>query len=199
MVNKFLSMWWVKRCRFRRSSLLTDQALAMCDKNIFISWKHSQRKRKVGASIFNLCLTVGMFSKHLLELLWGKDKSSSEGSFCPCWFSAINQLLSFWHMLAEQFASAHRLDRSEQFISYVPGVLFVVRWRALFVGHKTIVKVFQTWHVAWVWWGSKEYDQMSWVEPNYQSWEVRVVYPALAIKGSLYQSWMWITGTPLIC
>ena len=36
-------------------------------------------------------------------------------------------------MLAEQFTSAHMLDRSEQVISYTLGKLFVVRLRALFV------------------------------------------------------------------
>ena len=46
-------------------------------------------------------------------------------------------------MLAEQFTSAHMLDRLEQLISYALEVLFGVGQRALFVWYKLIVKVFE--------------------------------------------------------
>ena len=49
----------------------------------------------------------------------------------------------------------------------------------------------------------KNANQMSWVVCNHQSWEIRVVCPALAKKGhrvrSICQSWIWTTRMLIIC
>ena len=68
---------------------------------------------------------MGIFSKHLLDLLGNEDKQIQV--IGACCFRAINQPCHFDMCLAEPFTSAYMLDRSEQLISCALGALFVVR------------------------------------------------------------------------
>ena len=59
---------------------------------------------------------------------------------CPCYFSIIEEQVSLWHMLVEQFTRAQALDRFWQLISHALWKLYGVRCRGLFVWLTPIVR-----------------------------------------------------------
>ena len=70
----------------------------------------SEREETSGVILIFTPNCGNMFFKHLLDHLWSGDKEGQAIEVSVlCSFSAINQPLPLWHMLAEQFTSAQML------------------------------------------------------------------------------------------
>ena len=108
------------------------------------------------------------------RLLGGRDKwVKMTGVHC---FRAVNQpchLATCWQSHLQVLTS---LMDQVQLINYALGVLFLVRWRVLFVQQIPFLRALWTSNVAWFGWGSKGHsNQMSWFMHGPQSWGIRVV------------------------
>ena len=138
-----------------------------CDKNIFTSWECGQKRREKREANLTPTLDCENDSKHLLELLGGRDKQVQRTGVC-C-FRAVNQpchLAMCWQSHLQVLRSL--IDQVE-FISYALGILFVVRRGVLFVQQIPF-------QCSLVWMGIKRSsNQTSWFMHELQSWEIRVV------------------------
>ena len=147
---------------------MTHLMVARCDKNIFTAWECGQKWRENREAILIPTLDHGNVSKCLLDLLGGRDKLvQGTGDHCS---RAVNQLHHFDTCQQSHLQVLSSLIDQVQLISYALGVLFVVRWRVLFVQQIPFIRALWISHVAWFGWGSKVHsNQMSWFMHGPQS------------------------------